>query len=354
MTTQAAPGTAALTCPLEGLHLAPEKDAAMRAFTPWRRDETTGIIHIFDGKIVSDALRSPSFEVFNAGENYQRIIERTGIDLAAIGRVAARLPVFLNGREHKQARAKLAGLFARNKAAQEAAVREFVAEFQREKLVAGAEIDFREDLSLALFHAVNLPLLGDLPRDVFIDDDFPEIIEPNVGLKARMKIDKKLARALATEVEDVETFLVAFTLGHGPFVGSFALSLWHAVERHPGVALCDIPWPKTVPATSAPFFDRRALEPWRHGDLTVDTGARIRLHLEASAVYGPLPDADVQFGKGRHLCLGRAISLMAWRALVEMFAASPLIAEPLELQLRRPDPFLVNPLKARVRLRTVE
>ena len=71
--------------------------------------------------------------------------------------------------------------------------------------------------------------------------------------------------------------------------------------------------------------------------MKVDKGQRVRLYLDATTYSVTDKENDVLFGKGKHVCLGKPMSLAIWRSLAATLGSIPLHFTLGETKLRSQD-----------------
>jgi hypothetical protein len=126
-------------------------------------------------------------------------------------------------------------------------------------------------------------------------------------------------------------------LGNDALKGSISLSLWELLERNPGSRLDRIEYRKGMPSTGVPFIERVAREDIEVNGMKVDKGQRVRLYLDATTYSVTGKENDVLFGKGKHVCLGKPMSLAIWRSLAATLGSIPLYFTLGEMKLRSQD-----------------
>jgi hypothetical protein len=126
-------------------------------------------------------------------------------------------------------------------------------------------------------------------------------------------------------------------LGNDALKGSISLSLWEVLARNLGRRLDRIDYPQSIPSTGVPYIERVAKEDTTVMEMTVAKGQRVRLFLDATAFHISGKESDLLFGKAKHLCLGKPMSLAIWRTLVGTLATIPLNFTLGEMKLRSAD-----------------
>jgi len=328
-------------------HLRDDKDSLFEALAPGTEAEGDKMAHVFDGELASEILKSPEFEVISLQNIFEDISARTGLDFRASISVLKNMPLFLNGSDHKRVRSEMAGILAATREDQTAAIEESTRKAFSANLINGGSMDLVTDLTGPIFRAFTTAEW----TEGATEENYPRIMDPIYSLNKRRQINQSWAHVISTHSDktiSAEVKLALLTLGNDTFRGSLAISLWKTIERNKNVALKDIPWPETIPATSLPYADRVALSDWERNGFKIKAGHRVRVVLEASALYGPLETSDCLFGKGRHMCVGRPAAETAWRTIVEQVKNSPLFARPVTLTYRDPDTMFCLPVSSRI------
>jgi hypothetical protein len=336
---------------LRMFHLRDDKDSLFEILAPGTEAEGDKMAYVFDGELASEILKSSDFKVVSLKKAFEDISAKTGLDFRATISVLAKMPLFLNGSEHKKVRGEMAAILAATREEQKAAFEDTARKAFSMKLVDGGSMDIVTDLTAPMFQAFTAVAVGADWTEGTLQKEYPRIMDPIYSLNKRRRVNRCWSDTISAHTDkrvSAEIKLALMTLGNDTFGGSLAISMWQTLDRYQNVALKDIPWPETIPATSLPYADRVALCDWERNGFRVKSGQRVRVVLEASAQYGPLETSDCLFGKGRHMCVGRPAAEMAWRTIVEHVKNSPLIARPAALAYRNPDTMFCLPVSSRI------
>lgn len=289
-------------------------------------------------------LSSPAFAPVRYRERYESLAERLELDFSDILFAFDFIPLALTGEAHRIRRASFARML---KARQEVIAPEIPALV--EKHFARLSEPGRLDILSSCVEPFVTEFLADLsgaPSELDLSL-VSRIFSRNLGIAKRRRLQEQLrtARETLTRLfpEDGEDAigerLALLILGRDAVTGTLARSLHHTLEQACGRPLCESRPAKVPTRTGVPFIDRQAVQDtnvdgrdYRAGDVvrcTIQT-------LEADAQ----PDHLRFFGKGAHVCLGRALSLMVFDALGSFLSTLPVRVTEIEFTLRKDDVFL--------------
>ena len=140
-------------------------------------------------------------------------------------------------------------------------------------------------------------------------------------------------------------------LGNDTLKGSVALSVWEILARNPGARLDEIDYPAAI------AVHRRALS---SNGLRSEDVEILGMKVDQGAARAPGPrrdgaaclgqESDLLFGRGRHVCLGKPMTLAIWRAILRTLSTMPLRFTIGEMKLRTGDYAFNYPEYARVRI----
>ena len=328
----------------------PDKDDIYRDNQPALRARD-GTVYVFDGKIAVEILKSDNFRNFDLHKSVLELERLTGISFSASHRIFGNLAPVRDGSEHRGVRLDLA---RRMNELHEPLLRDCEAIIEavvKTSFVPFGQVDLCEDLFFRIYSS-NARLISGLEDiDVQWAARVLTVTFAQTSLRTRIEIDKDLGRRSAQiegSDDEVALKMALIILGSEAFTGGLVRSVWEVIERQPGLALCDIDWPPSLPTTAAPVVERLALADWDNGQIQARKGDKIRVVIGASTPYGPLPTEDVIFGRGRHSCVGRRLTEELWAMFVSKISTLDLIPELVSIETRRPDNFLNFPNHALV------
>jgi cytochrome P450 len=284
-------------------------------------------------------VASGAFGSYRIAQTYRDIAAQTGQDFAAAITLLERLPVFMDGDGHKATRKELALRLARHRTAQLDAADRFLEGFAAERMLAGSRFDLLHDYAFALFRAMGAPCVPEgVPAAEFLDltEELPDLFSSFTPLRRRVELNQRLAAllALSVDADDVIPDLAMMVLGVKSLSVSLALSLHAVIAAHEGVSLRAMDWPGAIPASSVHFADRIARQAMEVDGEHFAAGERVRCLVHVDEWTGK-ERADLMFGAGGHLCLGRTLSDQVWARTVAVFSAPDLIARVEPLVIRR-------------------
>ena len=339
------------------LHHQPDKQQEYERRRPYHFDEDLDVLCVLDADLIDAVFRSADFRTNPFADLYRTIAERTGIDFAASISTLDHIPFSKEGPEHRQLRAAMNAIVSADSREHIAGMEAFVGDLAGRLFVAGNEIELVQDLARPIFHAL---FSRWLKVDQCACPDGPnisQVFDGAMSLNRRKKVNRSLHEltcayagrgdALPTTPELAVAMNV---LGNDALIGSLALSAWHLFERHPGARFSEIEFPPTLPATAVPFIERIANCDVEIAGMKVAKDQKVRLLIDATSRQVTGRDADLIFGKGRHLCIGKPMTLIIWRSLARALAALPLRFTLGEMRLRSGDYAFTYPDYARLRI----
>jgi len=271
-----------------------------------------------------NVLRSGDHRPMSMAMEYRSVGERLGIDFSPTVRFLELMPVFMDGAEHKRVRAAMARIMSSSRERQELAVQRSVSESAFHFAQAG-QVELLRDLIRPMWLAVSAAITGPDTRLRDLTIAVPSLFCCHLRLQERIRINSLLSEtfAEAADADELMTVLGLASLGMGPLTGSMALSLHHVLSKQTGRYLGEIEWPESFQVSALEVTDRLSA--------SEDDTVRCVLH---SKNFSGAENAELLFGGGIHLCLGKAISLHAWKVVTSMLARAPTRIETVALDLR--------------------
>jgi cytochrome P450 len=311
---------------------------------PFRFDDDLGCLCVLDADIIAAVFRSDKFSVVSFADQYRYIMERAEIDFGATITAFDHIPLANEGDRHRQLRAEMASVVGARGRATTHAMEDFVASLAKRLFVAGNEIDIPEDIARPIFLQLFALWLGVDHSELVEEPNFSQVFDMKMSLNRRKKINRNVGQltcAFAERRDRIPTSPEIATamniLGNDALRGSMALSLWEVLARNAGARLEEIDYPQNLPSTGVPYIERVAIEDVEIGGMSVAKGQRVRLYLDAASAHVSGKEADVLFGKGRHVCVGKPMSLAIWRSLTRTLRTIPLRFTMGDMKLRTRD-----------------
>jgi cytochrome P450 len=326
------------------LHHQPDRRERYAALRPFRFDEQLNCLSVFDARLVEAVFRSDKFDVIFFADQYRYITEHTPLDFGPTIAAFDHIPLANEGERHRQTRSEIASVIGAGSREKIKLMEEFVADHTRRLFAAGNEIELAEDFAKPIFLRL-FSLWLDVDHSNLVDDpNFSQVFDMKMSLNRRKRINRnvgELTCAFAQRRDDIPTtpeFATAMNiLGNDALKGSISLSLWDVLAHNPGIRLDRIDYPKSMPSTGVPYIERVAREDVEIDGMKVARDQRVRLYLDATTYYVSGEENDVLFGKGKHVCLGKPMSLALWRSLAATLASIPLHFTTGEMKLRSSD-----------------
>lgn len=322
----------------------PDKRQKYDALRPFRFDESLDCLCVFDASLIEAVFRSDKFDVISFGDQYRYIKEHSTLDFGPTIAAFDHIPLANEGERHKQTRARIAAVIGAESREKTRLMEEFVAEHTARLFIAGNEIELAEDFAKPIFLRLFSLWLGVDHSNLVDDPNFSQVFDMKMSLNRRRRINKNVGDLTCAfhqrrgSIPTTPEFATAMNiLGNDALKGSMSLSLWELLARNPGSRLDRIEYPKSMPSTGVPFIERVAKEDTEVNGMKVDKGQRVRLYLDATTYSVTGKENDVLFGKGKHVCLGKPMSLAIWRSLAATLGSIPLHFTLGEMKLRSQD-----------------
>jgi cytochrome P450 len=339
------------------LHHQPDRRETYDALRPFHFDQHLKVLCVYDKELIAAIFRSEDFRINAFADHYRTIAERTGIDFQASIATLDHIPFSKEGDEHKRLRTEMAAVVSADSREHIAGMETFINELVKNLFVSGKEIELNQQLGRAIFYELFSRWLKVDQREFMKESNISQVFDGAMSLNRRKKVNgdlHELTCAFAERRERMPTtpeFAVAMNvLGNDALMGSLVLSTWHILEQNPGARLSDIEFPTNLPATGVPFIERIANRDVEIKGLSVAKDQKVRLMIDATSRQVTGEEADLFFGKGRHLCIGKPMTLIVWRSFAKAVMALPLRFTLGEMRLRTGDYAFSYPEYARVRL----
>jgi len=299
---------------------------------------------VYDAEAVTAILKSRDFAAVDFVELHRAYEQNIGIDCSALIAALQQTPTSHEGERHAKIRRDLARLLATHSAEMKqhagAKIRKLVPELCR----PGTRVDLVKDIVRPVCNDLFYSVLGVTASGQAEEGvSASQVFDIYLSLNRRREINVK-ARALIEgfsaangKLKTTPEYAAALSmLGYDSLVGSLGGSLLHVLRNAAGQRLCDIVFPRVLPATGVPYIERFAAKDSVIGGASIRKGDRIRLFLDSGT---PGEDASNRpyFGRGRHSCLGEEISTWLWRSFAEEFSRSPLRCTIESVTRRKPD-----------------
>ena len=188
--------------------------------------------------------------------------------------------------------------------------------------------------------------LTGLPMKVRGDALISRVFSQTMGVARRKRLNAEIEDwrsqiAEAFPEEDAmrrEARLSILVLGRDALIGTVALSLRAHFEQVEGNPLSSAAMPTVPTHTGVPFVDREAQADLDLGGCPIHAGETVRVALDG---FQGMPDASRLrfFGAGRHLCLGRPLSLELMERISATLATVRTRVAVADFRLRKDDVF---------------
>jgi cytochrome P450 len=326
------------------LHQQPDRRETYEQLRPFSFDEHLRVLCVYDADMISAIFRSEDFRTNPFADHYREIAERTGIDFQASIETLDHVPFSKEGEEHRRLRAEMNKVVSAESREHIAGMEAFIAELTARLFVAGNEIELTSQLAHPIFFELFGRWLKVDEREFMEESNYSAVFDSAMSLNRRKRVNASLEGlrcAFAQRSDRLPTTagiaLAMNVVGNDALLGSLVLSLWHVLEQNPGARLSDIAFPPSLVATGVPFIERIANREIEINGMKVAKDEKVRLVIDATSRQITGEEADLFFGKGRHLCIGKPMTLVIWRAIAKALRENPLRFTMRDMKLRTGD-----------------
>ncbi len=338
-------------------HQQPDRRERYKALHPFSYDEHLKVLCVYDPDMISTIFRSEDFRINPFADHYRVIAERTGIDFQASIDTLDHIPFSKEGEEHRRLRSEMSRIVAADSREHIAGMEAFIAALVPALFVSGAEVELNHQLARPIFYELFSRWLHVDQREFMQEFNISQVFDGAMSLNRRKMVNKHLSGLRCAFAERAEAIpstpdisVALNVLGNDALIGSLVLSVWHVLEQHPGARLSDVDFPANLVASGVPFIERIANRDIEINGMKVAKDQKVRLVLDATSRQMTDTEHDLFFGKGRHLCVGKPMTLVAWRSLTKALNKSPLRFTLGEMRLRGGDYAFNYPDYARITL----
>lgn len=301
-----------------------------------------------DLEIVERILRSLDFYAVDYRRELARIGGKIGYQFDHSTYALSSIPLALENKDHKEARHRIAERLAK---LSENAIVQFA------KCVEDLMFLFRNnhefDVAKDFFFPISATLLNGLTSSVIAEDkellSCSQIFDRSLSLSRRKRINELLGVSRKGGASDQTGVDLALQiLGGDAIPGSLQESFIAHIQLRQGVRLDRIEWGDSYISSGVPYVERVAKKNFELAQQIIGAGDRVRVYLDTKN-FAENRQGNFFFGAGRHTCLGKQISLRAWRILADKLCLVSKRVELLEVKYRKSD-FVFNcPVSVSVR-----
>jgi cytochrome P450 len=295
-----------------------------------------------------EALVTDDLRMYDLGTYYRTLVRETKRPLPLIEYYANYLMLAADGDRHSRLRKMAANRFSTTAldvlAARTNAVKRIVARFE-----TPGQFDLVTEVIRPAALEVMFALAG-VGTDIIASD----LVSPSRSIGRLRRIEAELQvmhdyveSHYPDEDEDTKaTRIVLSVIGYEPLTAGLSINIMTLLFNNVGKQLCEIAWPnefqtavvrnvvRMAPADSSP-----AQCPMR----------AVRVDTKVFVADPNNADPSALFGRGKHSCMGRGISMMMWGALIE--GLSQLTSRVEIVAYQGPEHWLFNvPQKAELKV----
>lgn len=295
-------------------------------------------IETVKGPLAISIVASKAFDCLYMADIYRQISDDTGLDFRTITDFLDRMPIFLNGAAHKTQRATLAARLAQRVPAIDAELGQKIDQIAEEIRHRDGSFDVLQELGHPIWQAVSRAILAHRLDDMPDLTDLPLVLSPYTPLLKRVSIEARLRMLVEAHGADILDELTLVTLGAGPIINGFALSVHDLVTRHAGYRLDQITYPAQFPKSALRFVHRIATTDQVIADTKIPSGAR-KCCVIFDESYPVDQNTRNLYGVGAHTCLGRRVAMQSWTGLCRALSQIPNVVQPGPLRVQSREPF---------------
>ena len=304
---------------------------------------------VFDQELMFNIMRDTRFVVDDSINEIDFIARNLAMDLSATLAMFKQAPIALEGKEHAERRRNMALQITANVELALVRYSNYIDVTIPHIFSKPKSFDIMEVLFRPAVYELMSGLAGVCPAIVPGEPTLPEVFDRRIGPGRRIKIESGIA-ALVREAQEktatgnpFQTAALAL-IGQNALLGTLSLSFAHEIDKNSGVKLRDINWKSSPSVSGLAFVERLATQDVIVAEQHIKSGQRIRLYLDVQGADDNY-DRDGYFGAGRHICLGKALSLRAWQKLIEKFGDVDRYVKIDEPIYRRDDAMFTQPSK---------
>ena len=264
---------------------------------------------------------SRDFKVWPMASVYRDLSAATGLDFSAVIGVFDTHPLFLDGADHKAARANAAKCLSTNRRAHEAVIDGVVDDVVAEIDNRQGDFDLLTELSDVMFYALAQSYCGGRDDLIPLSLSLQGLFLPKTPLRVRKATNDRIQAILDKDGKEALDQLMISVMGLPPLTSGLVLSLHRIVTENYGKRLCDIVFPETFSESILRFVDRMHAEPVVVNGCPYAAQTVFRC-ITFDADYKPEENEKNLFGSGAHLCLGRPVSQYVWDRMVARLSLS--------------------------------
>ena len=323
----------------------PREGLDQQTSTPVEWIPALGCWCVFDAAAIAAVLKSTEFVAADFAEIHRMLEQKVGIDCSALIRIFEHSPNANEGNRHAAIRRDLARALTTDLVSTKRRTARVLHELVLQVYQAATRIDLVRDIIEPACDALFESMLGvERPANSKSDVSPSQIFDLYLGLNRRQQINSK-ARAMlesfSAAKEKLKTspdYAVALSMvGYDSIVGSLACWLLQVLRQSEGERLCDLTFPRLLPATGVPYIERFATKDCALASARIREGERVRLYLEAGCPGNRGAEDRPFFGKGRHSCIGEELSTWLWQTLTGELSRLPLVCTIESATRRKPD-----------------
>jgi hypothetical protein len=325
------------------IHHQPNRWDFYRCAGPIIWDDRLNCWCVFDPSLIADISKNTHFHVVDYGSVADIIMERTGIDLSSTKLLFTEIPLANEGKKHNALRRLMAHAIADREETASESFRLRLVDLGQHFISVNEPVNLMDKFFIPPIESFINGLVGSSNVHRFVTDSISSVFGRTLSLNRRKTIDVEISQLLKwlgqTDELQVQpgVALAMMVLGKDSLIGSLSCSLHTVLNANFAVRFFDIDWPKLIPITGVPYFERIATENITIDDRPFDKGDRVRLYFDACPRLVGSPEESLYFGAGRHMCLGKRMSQRLWQLLVDYLSHLKLRASVKDFQFRPND-----------------
>jgi hypothetical protein len=299
---------------------------------------------VFDVKTITAVLKSPDFVTVDLAEIYRTMEQKIGIDCSAIIRIFQHSANANEGDRHAVIRKAMARALNDDMASTKRRTAGIMQRLVAERFQAPGRLDLMQDFVEPICDALFEGLLGaERPAECKDGVSPSQIFDRHLGLNRRRDINAKSRDMLesfsaAEKLKTSPDYAAALNIvGYDSISGSLSCSLLKMLRQGDGERLCDLNFPRLLPATAVPYVERLATKEGTLSGLRINEGDRVRLYLDGGCPGAQRGSDRPYFGKGRHSCLGEEVATWLWQTLTAELSNVPFVCRIESATRRKPD-----------------
>jgi hypothetical protein len=283
----------------------PREDRNLRGSSPIEWVPSLSCWCAYDADIITTILKSVDFAAADFAELHRIYERKVGIDCSALIQVLHHIATPNEGKRHAEIRRDVARVLNTDLDETKRVTAERARELVATTCRRGSRVDLVRQIVRPVCNTLFECILGVAAEGQAEEGiSASQIFDIYLGLNRRREINAKTCAmiegfsAANGKLKTSPEYAASLSmLGYDSIVASLGCSLLHVFKNSEGQILCEVPFPRDLPATGVPYIERFAAKDCVLNGADIRRGDRVRLYLDSG-----VPDdgaASRPYFKGR-------------------------------------------------------